>query len=215
MACGMSRGPTADCYPGPEGHLPGSNPRGGRAPTTSTRGEVVRKYAIAVRSWENNWEELATMFAYPGQIRRLIYTTNTVKVIIANCARSSRPKAVFRPQRRLESYSIWSTTRSPRNGVRRCVSGPRCSTNWSSTLMHVCRSRNRPTKTPAQPWPVAKMSSHYVITLCHHTEVYVFNVLQRSFCLHTILDKLLTLSANVEGRVSLLALSSWRLCDFA
>ena len=37
------------------------------------------KYAIAVRSWENNWEELATMFAYPGQIRRLIYTTNTVE----------------------------------------------------------------------------------------------------------------------------------------
>jgi putative transposase len=38
-----------------------------------------RKYAIAVRSWENNWEELATMFAYPSQIRRLIYTTNTVE----------------------------------------------------------------------------------------------------------------------------------------
>jgi transposase-like protein len=38
-----------------------------------------RKYAIAVRSWENNWEELATMFAYPAEIRRLIYTTNTVE----------------------------------------------------------------------------------------------------------------------------------------
>ena len=38
-----------------------------------------RQYAIAVRSWENNWEELATMFAYPTQIRRLIYTTNSVE----------------------------------------------------------------------------------------------------------------------------------------
>lgn len=38
-----------------------------------------QQYAIAVRSWENNWEELATMFAYPAEIRRLIYTTNTVE----------------------------------------------------------------------------------------------------------------------------------------
>jgi transposase-like protein len=38
-----------------------------------------QKYAMAVRSWENNWEELATMFAYPAEIRRLIYTTNAVE----------------------------------------------------------------------------------------------------------------------------------------
>lgn len=36
-------------------------------------------YAAAVRSWENNWEELATMFEYPADIRRLIYTTNSVE----------------------------------------------------------------------------------------------------------------------------------------
>src|SRR3954464_5049157 len=37
------------------------------------------KYAVAVRSWERNWEDLATMFEYPGEIRRLISTTNTVE----------------------------------------------------------------------------------------------------------------------------------------
>ena len=37
------------------------------------------KYAIAVRSWENNWEDLATFFDYPAEIRRLIYTTNPVE----------------------------------------------------------------------------------------------------------------------------------------
>ena len=36
-------------------------------------------YAVAVRSWETNWEDLATMFDYPPDIRRLIYTTNTVE----------------------------------------------------------------------------------------------------------------------------------------
>lgn len=38
-----------------------------------------KKYAIAVRSWENNWEDLATFFAYPAEIRRLIYTTNAIE----------------------------------------------------------------------------------------------------------------------------------------
>jgi putative transposase len=37
------------------------------------------QYAIAVRSWENNWPELATMFDYTPEIRRLIYTTNSVE----------------------------------------------------------------------------------------------------------------------------------------
>jgi putative transposase len=37
------------------------------------------KYAVAVRSWERHWEDLATMFEYPAEIRRLIYTTNTVE----------------------------------------------------------------------------------------------------------------------------------------
>lgn len=37
------------------------------------------KYAIAVRSWENNWDELAAFFAFPAEIRRAIYTTNLIE----------------------------------------------------------------------------------------------------------------------------------------
>ena len=36
------------------------------------------KYGAAVRSWQNNWDDLATFFEFPKEIRRLIYTTNTV-----------------------------------------------------------------------------------------------------------------------------------------
>jgi transposase-like protein len=43
-------------------------------------GELWRsKYAVAIRSWENNWEDLVTYFAFPAEIRRLIYTTNTIE----------------------------------------------------------------------------------------------------------------------------------------
>ena len=37
------------------------------------------KYGAAVRSWQNNWDDLATFFEFPKEIRRLIYTTNTVE----------------------------------------------------------------------------------------------------------------------------------------
>jgi transposase-like protein len=38
-----------------------------------------KKYAVSIRSWRNHWEDLATCFAYPAGIRRLIYTTNTIE----------------------------------------------------------------------------------------------------------------------------------------
>jgi hypothetical protein len=35
------------------------------------------KYAIGVKSWEKNWDDLTTFFDFPADIRRIIYTTNT------------------------------------------------------------------------------------------------------------------------------------------
>lgn len=53
------------------------------------------KYAMAVRSWENNWEELATFFDYPAEIRRLIYTTNSVEAYNRQLRKVSKNKATF------------------------------------------------------------------------------------------------------------------------
>jgi putative transposase len=37
------------------------------------------KHTAAIRSWQNNWDNLATFFEFPREIRRLIYTTNIVE----------------------------------------------------------------------------------------------------------------------------------------
>jgi len=58
-----------------------------QAPTREAAEAGLRKldqnwssqYAVAVRSWENNWADLTTFFDYPSEIRRLIYTTNTLE----------------------------------------------------------------------------------------------------------------------------------------
>ncbi len=53
------------------------------------------KYAIAVRSWENNWEDLATMFAYTPEIRRLIYTTNLIEGYNRQLRKVTKNRAAF------------------------------------------------------------------------------------------------------------------------
>jgi transposase-like protein len=37
------------------------------------------KYAYAVKSWENNWENLTAFFEFPMEIRKIIYTTNLIE----------------------------------------------------------------------------------------------------------------------------------------
>jgi len=39
------------------------------------------KYPYISQSWLNNWDTLSTYFKYPNEIRRLIYTTNTIESI--------------------------------------------------------------------------------------------------------------------------------------
>jgi putative transposase len=37
------------------------------------------RYPMAIKTWEDNWSELSAYFEYPAEIRRIIYTTNTVE----------------------------------------------------------------------------------------------------------------------------------------
>lgn len=53
------------------------------------------KYAVAIRSWQNNWEDLATFFAYPAEIRRLIYTTNAVEGYHRQLRKVTKTKSIF------------------------------------------------------------------------------------------------------------------------
>jgi len=53
------------------------------------------KYSVAIRSWQNNWEDLATFFAYPAEIRRLIYTTNSVEGYHRQLRKVTKSKSVF------------------------------------------------------------------------------------------------------------------------
>ena len=53
------------------------------------------KYAVAVKSWENNWDDLTTFFAYPAEIRRIIYTTNSVEGYHRQLRKVTKTKSSF------------------------------------------------------------------------------------------------------------------------
>lgn len=52
-------------------------------------------YAIALRSWRNNWDELSTYFKYPEYIRTLIYTTNSMESYNRMLRKVTKSKSVF------------------------------------------------------------------------------------------------------------------------
>lgn len=53
------------------------------------------KYPMAVRSWQTNWTEVSTYFDYPSEIRRIIYTTNSVESYHRQLRKVTKTKAAF------------------------------------------------------------------------------------------------------------------------
>jgi len=59
------------------------------------------KYPIVLRSWRYNWERLSQYFKYPYQIRRIIYTTNTVEGFNRQIRKITKSKGVLPNDRAL------------------------------------------------------------------------------------------------------------------
>jgi len=53
------------------------------------------KYPIVIRSWRNNWERLSQYFKYPAEIRRIIYTTNTIEAVHRQFRKLTKTKGAF------------------------------------------------------------------------------------------------------------------------
>lgn len=53
------------------------------------------KYAYAIKSWRDNWEDLTAYFEYPMEIRRIIYTTNTIESLNSSVRKYTKTKTVF------------------------------------------------------------------------------------------------------------------------
>jgi len=53
------------------------------------------KYSIVINSWYNNWNNLSTYFAYPPEVRKIIYTTNALEGFNRQLRKFTKTKTVF------------------------------------------------------------------------------------------------------------------------
>ena len=54
-----------------------------------------KKYPVVIKSWETNWEKLSTYFEYPAEIRKMIYTTNSVENFHRQVRKVTKTKSAF------------------------------------------------------------------------------------------------------------------------
>ncbi len=60
---------------------------------TFAEGPWGRKYPAIAQSWRRHWSEVIPFFAFPDEVRRIIYTTNAIEFIERQIApSSSRPR---------------------------------------------------------------------------------------------------------------------------
>ena len=58
-------------------------------------GEWGRKYPAIAQSWRRNWPEVVPFFAFPDDVRRIIYTTNAIESLNAKLRRAVRSRGHF------------------------------------------------------------------------------------------------------------------------
>ena len=57
--------------------------------------ESWKKYSVILENWLEKWDSLSTYFCYGCQIRRLIYTTNTIEGFNRQLRKVTKTRAVF------------------------------------------------------------------------------------------------------------------------
>ena len=54
-----------------------------------------KKYPSSISSWRNNWPQLSTYFKYPSEIRKLIYTTNSIENFNRQLRKVTKSRSIF------------------------------------------------------------------------------------------------------------------------
>ncbi len=55
----------------------------------------AESYPVIVKSWRANWARVVPMFGYPAEIRRAVYTTNTIESLNMTLRKVSKNRALF------------------------------------------------------------------------------------------------------------------------
>ncbi|WP_313527756.1 IS256 family transposase [Anaerotignum sp.] len=86
-----------------------------------------KQYPSCVKSWENNWDVLSTFFAYPPEIRRIIYTTNIIEGLNRQFRQITKNKPSFTNDDSLRKMLYLASQKIVEHWTARCR-------NWDMVL---------------------------------------------------------------------------------
>jgi putative transposase len=68
---------------------------GQAAPDAFDEGPWGRKYPVIAQTWRRHWVEVIPFYAFPADVRRIIYTTNSIEALHAKLRRAVRTRGHF------------------------------------------------------------------------------------------------------------------------
>lgn len=70
-----------------------------------------QKYPAIAQSWRRNWEQVIPFFAFPGAVRKIIYTTNAIESLHSEVRKAVRGRGHF-PNDEAATKLIWLALRN-------------------------------------------------------------------------------------------------------
>jgi putative transposase len=70
-----------------------------------------QKYPMIAQSWQRNWEQVIPFFAFPTEVRRMIYTTNAIESLHSQVRKAIRGRGHF-PSDDAATKLIWLVLRN-------------------------------------------------------------------------------------------------------
>ena len=61
-----------------------------------------KKYDFVIESWQNDWQELSAYFDFPPELRKIMYTTNTIESFHSQLRKITKTKRVFSGEESLQ-----------------------------------------------------------------------------------------------------------------
>ena len=86
-----------------------------------------KKYKYAITSWEANWDNLSNYFDFPIELRKLIYTTNTIENLNRGIRKYTKTKTQF-PNENAAAKAIFLAINNIENAWRKPI------INWKLIL---------------------------------------------------------------------------------
>ena len=77
-----------------------------------------KKYPYAIKSWEDNWDNLITFFIFPDYIRKIMYTTNAIESLNSQFRKVTKTKLIFPSDESLMMMLYLATEKVSRKWTR-------------------------------------------------------------------------------------------------